>query len=695
MERTLADRNWSASIAVAFAAAALGLSLLGCGPDAPTTTTCTAGTSSACICLSGQSGTQVCQTDGTQGACTCGSRVDAGSDAGGSLPVSDAGASGGVDGGSSWTLLVYMNADNDLESFALEDLKEMMAVGSSPSFHLVVQIDRSPGYANGPIGGLPDFSDTKRLLVQKDSLQVVQSLGEVDLAAPAALSDFVSWGLGAYPAANTAVLFWDHGGGWAGFGVDETTGPGQLLTLPEIESGLRQGLSNKKVTLLGYDACLMAGYETALTMAPFGDYLVASEDVEPGHGWDWRVVDMLRQRPGTTAEQFGQQIIATYREQAKANQGDATVTLSLIDLREMGKVKTALDAFSAAVKNGGSTAATALGRAREQARSFQSSTPDPSRSQFLYDLDHLLRLAAGADSTLAPTQGAVSDAIAKAVRGNFAGSAQVGSAGLSVYFPPSADVERAAYANVSAAASWKALLTDLYGAVTVVPTFLSTSTATDLSWASNGDLVVEGTLVAGAAQAVSTATLFYGYSQGGAFYILGDQPAALTGDTVSSTWDLTSLTVSQKSQKAFGYSSLSITGSSVLLSIDFVYLAPGASALQYAPRLIALQLSGSGTLTVVSDTHYVQNGEAFGELVPQAGSSLWSVVQRIDASGNLAYVKGATAPFTPTTATNGRLAFDVDFAFEALPSQTQAFVALDVANSADKHDTLAGSIAIP
>src|SRR5689334_14842618 len=58
--------------------------------------------------------------------------------------------------GQTWTILVYMLADNDLEPFALKDLTEMMSVPSSTSVNILAQVDRADGYTDDPIGGLPD-----------------------------------------------------------------------------------------------------------------------------------------------------------------------------------------------------------------------------------------------------------------------------------------------------------------------------------------------------------------------------------------------------------------------------------------------------------------------------------------------------------------------------------------------------------
>ena len=66
--------------------------------------------------------------------------------------------------GSTWTLLVYMEADNNLEGDAIADLLEMELISSSDAVNIVVQIDRAAGYsaADG------DWTDARRYLVQRN-----------------------------------------------------------------------------------------------------------------------------------------------------------------------------------------------------------------------------------------------------------------------------------------------------------------------------------------------------------------------------------------------------------------------------------------------------------------------------------------------------------------------------------------------
>src|SRR5438034_5687153 len=107
-----------------------------------------------------------------------------------------------------WTVMVWMAGDNDLEDFALGDLREMKKVGSTDGIDVVAQIDL-----------LRDHR-TRRYHVRRDTAverDVVEELGETNTGDPAVAADFFTWGITRYPAHHYLAVLWNHGSG-----IDET-----------------------------------------------------------------------------------------------------------------------------------------------------------------------------------------------------------------------------------------------------------------------------------------------------------------------------------------------------------------------------------------------------------------------------------------------------------------------------------------
>jgi hypothetical protein len=60
-----------------------------------------------------------------------------------------------------------------------------------------------------------------------------------------------------------------------------------------IMQGLAQARLDK-FDILGFDACLMMAFEAVAKFSKYCDYYLASEELEPGHGWDWNALDVLQ-----------------------------------------------------------------------------------------------------------------------------------------------------------------------------------------------------------------------------------------------------------------------------------------------------------------------------------------------------------------------------------------------------------------
>ena len=115
-----------------------------------------------------------------------------------------------------------------------------------------------------------------------------QTLPLQSMADPGTLSDFVRWGAERCPAKKYAVVLWDHGGGSkTGIFIDELF-EGDILYLDELCDALCSSGVHLEAVL--FDACLMAGLETANAISDCADWMIASEELVAGKGTavgDW------------------------------------------------------------------------------------------------------------------------------------------------------------------------------------------------------------------------------------------------------------------------------------------------------------------------------------------------------------------------------------------------------------------------
>lgn len=111
---------------------------------------------------------------------------------------------------------------------------------------------------------------------------------------PLTLSSFLNYGFDFFPADSYSLILWDHGGGPVlGYGVDENFR--DLLTLDELSEALEDsvGAHMTKLEWIGFDACLMSSLEVASVLAPYANYMIASQETEPGWGWNYDFLSEL------------------------------------------------------------------------------------------------------------------------------------------------------------------------------------------------------------------------------------------------------------------------------------------------------------------------------------------------------------------------------------------------------------------
>ncbi len=248
-----------------------------------------------------------------------------------------------------WTIMVYLDGDNNLEGMGISDFMEMSSVGSTADVNIVVQFDRINGYdsSNG------DWTSCKRFYVTAGmtptAANALADLGEVNMGDPATLVGFVNWAKSNYPAQKYALVMWNHGGGWRkskealwrdrhddkkhdlifkAVCWDDTDGS-DCLYMSEVKSALS---STGGAQLIGFDACLMGMMEVAYEIKAYGQVMVGSEETEPGEGWPYEtIMSDLTTNPSWTASQLGSAIVDRYYASYGNDETQAAIDLAQIN----------------------------------------------------------------------------------------------------------------------------------------------------------------------------------------------------------------------------------------------------------------------------------------------------------------------------------------------------------------------------
>lgn len=243
------------------------------------------------------------------------------------------------------TIMVYM-CGTDLEAksgMATYDLQEMLKAKISDNVNIIVETGGTSKWQNNFVNS----KTNQRFKLTRDGFKLIEKdLGKKSMVNPSTLSDFIKYCKSKYPADRYSLIMWDHGGGsLSGYGYDQHY-PNDGMKLDEIAVALKNG--GCTFDFIGFDACLMATLETAMVLEPYADYMIASEEVEPGIGWyytDW--ITALSENTSIPTIELGKKVIDDYVKEVKARTPRSQATLSLIDLAELkGTVPSSFVAFA-------------------------------------------------------------------------------------------------------------------------------------------------------------------------------------------------------------------------------------------------------------------------------------------------------------------------------------------------------------
>lgn len=272
-----------------------------------------------------------------------------------------------------------MAADNDLYLFALTNLEQKKRVGSNENLVIFVDLHMRRPHTQ---------KITKRLVIYKN--RIVQ-VGPDDLSLDSGSAETLLDGLMVahhlFPKAHQFYVdFWNHGSGDVNPTIKTAVNPFKLFhynpetrlieldrsigfldyicMMAEVEGQrgicfdestgnylddqkLMSALSafcnyrGKKFDVIVFDACLMAGTGTAWIMHHFADYMVASEEVVLGPGYNYTLVHSRVAQATITPEEYAKHVVRAFEKTYGSITND--YTHSAINLKRYPELSAAID----------------------------------------------------------------------------------------------------------------------------------------------------------------------------------------------------------------------------------------------------------------------------------------------------------------------------------------------------------------
>jgi len=374
-----------------------------------------------------------------------------------------------------WTLAIHMAADNNLYTAGLDDINEMEAALTPEAAKLVNIIVQFDGAKNGDskiYKITPDSSYDKKIVSEVLKTDLIPASNEIDSGNAKVFADFVNFVTKTYPAEHNLVSIWNHGGGifkktkngtvsafsaegpfganafgTKSFASDDQSGNHMnLFDLNPALTAAKQNLG-KNLDIFSFDTCLMGTVETAFQMFGFVDNMSASEETEPGDGWDYvSFLKALSQNPSITPKELATTVVDGYIKSYMpgGSQGvTAGVTQAATDVNVLAKeLVPALNTLAKALTASLPENKAALKALRDKTQVYYLAEPA--------DLGHFLSMLV-AESKDATVTAAAKDALAAykktVIKVGSYGPEVKDTSGLVIYFPESSYNKRYDDAN--------------------------------------------------------------------------------------------------------------------------------------------------------------------------------------------------------------------------------------------------------
>jgi hypothetical protein len=355
-----------------------------------------------------------------------------------------------------WTILVFLNAKNNLEPFAFPNFQQMVNIGSSKEVKIAVEMGRPKRHFTQQYGG---WSKTLRFLIEKGKTEptvehAVADLGDTNMGDAASLVDFVKWGQQTYPAKRTMLIIWNHGQGFRAPLDDGGTAPaaepphaghryvsndddtGDKLYNRAIQDALGAHLNGGRLDVIAFDACLMSMVETAYAMRGVSKIMVGSEELEPGNGWNYErwLKPLVDAKGKVEAADLGKLLVRGMADEY--GDSDAT-TLAATDLDRAEAVAAAISKFAEVATAQLKAHLHGFRAARDACKNYA-----PGYGLHSIDLGHYLEqiIKASVPDAVKKAAGDVLESLKPAIVDNYASQLRkgaFGSNGLAIYYPAS------------------------------------------------------------------------------------------------------------------------------------------------------------------------------------------------------------------------------------------------------------------
>lgn len=331
---------------------------------------------------------------------------------------------------SKWTMFVYVCGGSLEENYgcASDNLKEMASANLADNVNVVIQTGGTKKWQTDGINS----SKLQRFEVRNNSLNLIEEKENASMGLSNTLGEFLDWGIKNYKSEKYALVFYGDGGGVFGFGFDENYNS-DSLTLNELSEGISK--ANVQFDLIGFDTSLMANFENAQKISPYGKYMVASEEYSPKEGWNYtEIINYISENADCTGDELGRLICDSYYNKCKNNDNEIMATLSLTDLSKIEELDNQFQILTSEILEVSNNNISELRDIIQKANLSENYGGNCDNEGYSNMVD-LKNLTQNVNTVLKETQNNIISNLDNATIYKVNGEGHKNSSGLSVFFP--------------------------------------------------------------------------------------------------------------------------------------------------------------------------------------------------------------------------------------------------------------------
>lgn len=333
-----------------------------------------------------------------------------------------------------WSVFMYLcgtDLESDENGAASSNIDEILQASLDSNIKYYIQTGGTNNWEDSRIN--PEKS--QRFIVENGDLLLVDEFELQNMGEEKTFEDFLRYGLENYSSDKNAVIIWNHGGGsMSGVAFDERFNF-DSLKLSEMSEAFEN--VNSKFEFVGFDCCLMSTIETALTLKPYANYMIASEETEPSCGWDYtNFLNYISNNMNVTGKEVGKTICDSYYEKCKIYELDKMATLAVTDLSKLDSFSEKFDDLVEEIYSNidSISESSFIYKAAGKSEQYGGGSKDEGYSNLIDLVDLLIRI-----KEKYPKADEMVNLINEAVVYKVKGEQRSKSSGISIYFPLTQD----------------------------------------------------------------------------------------------------------------------------------------------------------------------------------------------------------------------------------------------------------------